>query len=219
MGQKVHPIGFRLRPQLQNNWFSLFYADKKSYPALLLQSHKIRSHILKKYHSSLISRVLISFPSDSEIIVTIFPKKPGVIIGKSGADIELLKSKIESISDRKVFINVHEVKKPDLDAQIIATSIALQIEKRVSFKKAMKNSIQSAMKQGARGIKVSCSGRLGGAEIARTEGYKEGRVPLHTLRANVNYACAEALTTYGIIGVKVWTYVDFSHNKKNIIYK
>jgi len=204
MGQKVNPHGFRVGPTLFRNWESIFYA-KKDYAKKLLEDIQIRSLIIKEYKLAQISRVMIQRPSNS-VIVNIYAKKPGIIIGKSGTDIEKLKKDVEKITSTEVFINIHEVKRPGIDVNIVAQTIAQQLENRISFRKAMKTAIQNSLKQGAKGVKVACSGRLGGAEIARNEWYREGRVPLHTLRADICYGTAEATTTYGVIGVKVWIY-------------
>ena len=216
MGQKVNPNGFRVGPTLYKNWDSILYA-KKDYADKLLQDLKIRSLIIKRYKIAQVSRVVIQRPS-SNILINIHAKKPGVIIGKSGSDIEKLKKDIQKIvSGGELFINIHEVKKPAIDSNIVAQTIAQQLESRVSFRKAMKTAIQNCFKQGGKGIKVACSGRLGGAEIARTEWYREGIVSLHTLRADVDYGTAEAITTYGVIGVKVWVYRgEYSKSKKVI---
>lgn len=214
MGQKVNPHGFRVGPTLIKGWESVLYAEK-NYGDLLIQDIKIRRMIAKKHSIAQISRILIDRPSNKSIVINIHARKPGVIIGKSGSDIEILKKEILKITTGEVYINIHEVKKPDIDANLIAQGIAMQLEKRVAFRRAMKRAMQSCMKQGAKGIKVSCSGRLGGAEIARTEWYREGRVPLHTLRADIDYSTAEAITTYGVIGIKVWVYKgDIVENKK-----
>ncbi len=214
MGQKVNPHGFRVGPTLIKGWESVLYAEK-NYGDLLIQDIKIRRMISKKHSIAQISRILIDRPSNKSIVINIHARKPGVIIGKSGSDIEILKKEILKITTGEVYINIHEVKKPDIDANLIAQGIAMQLEKRVAFRRAMKRAMQSCMKQGAKGIKVSCSGRLGGAEIARTEWYREGRVPLHTLRADIDYSTAEAITTYGVIGIKVWVYKgDIVENKK-----
>lgn len=214
MGQKVNPHGFRVGPTLIRGWDSVLYAEN-NYKDLLLQDLKIRALIIKNYSQSQISRVLIERPSDKSAVINIHAKKPGVIIGKSGNDIEKLKKSIQKIFAGEIYINIHEVKKPSIDAAIIAQTITAQLEKRVSFRKAMKMAIQACFKQGGLGIKISCSGRLGGAEIARTEWYREGRVPLHTLRADIDYSTSEAMTTYGIIGVKVWVYKgDYTEIKK-----
>lgn len=214
MGQKVNPHGFRVGPTLVKGWDSVLYA-RNNYSDLLLQDLNIRSLISKGYSQAQISRVIIERPSNKSVIINIHVKKPGVIIGKSGNDIEKLKKDIQKITTHDIYINIHEIKKPNIDASIVAQTIANQLEKRVSFRKAMKMAIQACFKQGGLGIKVSCSGRLGGAEIARTEWYREGRVPLHTLRADIEYALAEAITTYGIIGIKVWVYKgDYVESRK-----
>lgn len=214
MGQKVNPHGFRVGPTLIKGWDSVLYAEK-DYGDLLIQDLKIRNLINKNCAQAQISRILIERSSNRSSVVTIYAKKQGVIIGKGGNEIERLKKDIQNISRGDVYINIHEVKKPNIDAPIIAQTIATQLEKRVSFRKAMKMAIQSCFKQGGQGIKISCSGRLGGAEIARTEWYREGRVPLHTLRADIEYSTAEARTTYGVIGVKVWVYKgDYTEVKK-----
>ena len=214
MGQKVNPHGFRVGPTLFKGWESVLYAEKKDYAQKLQQDLKIRSLIIKKYKLAQVSRVVIQRPSNS-IVVNIHAKKPGIIIGKSGSDIEKLKKSVQKITSIEVFINIHEVKKPGVDGNIIAQTIAQQLENRASFRKSMKTAIQNSFKQGAKGIKVSCSGRLGGAEIARTEWYREGRVPLHTLRADIDYGTAEANTTYGVIGIKVWVYKgDFGQKNR-----
>lgn len=213
MGQKVNPHGFRVGPTLFKGWDSVLYAEK-DYAEKLLQDLKIRSLITKKYKLAQVSRVVIQRPSGN-VVVNIHAKKPGIIIGKSGSDIEKLKKDIQKIAPAEIFINIHEVKKPGVDSIITAQTIAQQLENRVSFRKAMKTAIQNCFKQGGKGIKVACSGRLGGAEIARTEWYREGRVPLHTLRADIDYGTAEAETTYGVIGVKVWIYKgEFSLNRR-----
>lgn len=218
MGQKVNPHGFRVGPTLIKGWDSVLYAEK-NYSELLIQDIRVRQLINKEYAQAGISRVLIERPSNKSVIVNISAKKPGLIIGKSGSDIEKLKKDIQKLTKTsEVYINIHEVKKPNIDAAIIGQTIALQLEKRVSFRKAMKTAMQACLKQGGRGVKISCSGRIGGAEIARTEWYREGRVPLHTLRADISYATAEAITTYGVIGVKVWVYKgDYIETKKKYI--
>lgn len=206
MGQKVNPRCFRTGPTLIKSWDSILYSDR-NYGDLLIQDLRIREMIIRKHKAAQVSRVLIERPSNQRVIINIYARKPGVVIGKSGSDIDSLKKEVVKMtSGGEVYINIHEVKKPDIDAALIAEGITQQLEKRIAFRRAMKRAMQSCMKQGARGIKVSCSGRLAGAEIARTEWYREGRVPLHTLRADIDYATAEALTTYGIIGVKVWVY-------------
>lgn len=205
MGQKVNPRRFRTGPTFIKSWDSILYSDR-NYGDLVIQDIKIREMIVRKHKAAQVSRVLIERPSNQRVIVNIYVRKPGVVIGKSGGDIDLLKKDIVKMTSGEVYINIHEVKKPDIDAALIAEGITQQLEKRVAFRRAMKRAMQACMKQGAKGIKVSCSGRLGGAEIARTEWYREGRVPLHTLRADIDYSTAEAMTTYGVIGVKVWVY-------------
>jgi len=213
MGQKVNPVGFRL---LNNkNWESVWY-DKKNYAAKLIADIKIRNFINKNYSHCGVGSVIIERPSDNVTLV-IKTSKPGVLIGKKGLDIEKIKQSVEKIADSKVEVKIVEIDKPDMNSSLVAQNIAKQLENRASFKKVMKKAMQSAMKFGALGVKVSVSGRLGGAEIARTEWYKEGSVPLHTLRCNIDYATAEAHTTFGVIGVKVWIYKGFveKRNKAN----
>ncbi|WP_375326402.1 30S ribosomal protein S3 [Candidatus Tisiphia endosymbiont of Nemotelus uliginosus] len=215
MGQKVNPHGFRVGPTLIKSWDSVLYAEKQ-YKILFIQDLEIRELINKNYSQAQVSRVLIERPSNKSVIINIFAKNPKIIIGKSGNDIDKLKKDIQKITSlEEIYINIHEIKKPNIDAAIIAKTIAMQLKKRVSFRKAMKTAIQACLKQGALGIKVACSGRLAGAEIARTEWYREGRVPLHTLRADIDYSKAEVITTYGVIGVKVWVYKgDHVENRK-----
>ena len=203
MGQKVNPIGMRL--QVNRTWDSRWYADDKDYGNLLLEDLKIRDFIKKEAKQAGISRVIIERPH-KKCRVTIHAARPGVIIGKKGADIEVLRKKLSNFTASDVNLNIVEVRKPEVDAALVAESIAQQLERRVSFRRAMKRSVQNAMRMGALGIRVNVAGRLGGAEIARTEWYREGRVPLHTLRADIDYALAEATTPYGIIGVKVWIF-------------
>ncbi|MBO9454755.1 30S ribosomal protein S3 [Paracoccus sp. R12_1] len=203
MGQKVNPIGMRL--QVNRTWDSRWYADDKEYGDLLLEDLKIRDFIKKEAKQAGISRVIIERPH-KKCRVTIHAARPGVIIGKKGADIEVLRKKLSNFTKSDVNLNIVEVRKPEVDAALVAESIAQQLERRVSFRRAMKRSVQNAMRMGALGIRVNVAGRLGGAEIARTEWYREGRVPLHTLRADIDYALAEAMTPYGIIGVKVWIF-------------
>ncbi|WP_168463877.1 30S ribosomal protein S3 [Wolbachia endosymbiont of Ctenocephalides felis wCfeT] len=204
MGQKVNPIGFRLKIGA-NTWDSIWYADK-DYKQKLHQDLSIRSYINKSFKHAGISKVIIERKVDL-VSITIHSSRPGVVIGKKGSDIEKIKQRIAEEVKSNVEVNVIEVKRAEINAALISSSIAQQLEKRVSFRRAMKKAIQSCLRMGGRGIKVSCSGRLGGAEIARTEWYKEGRLPLHTLRANIDYALCEAKTIYGIIGVKVWVYI------------
>ena len=203
MGQKVNPIGMRL--QVNRTWDSRWYADDKDYGNLLLEDLKIRDFIRTEAKQAGISRVIIERPH-KKCRVTIHAARPGVIIGKKGADIEVLRKKLANFTDSELHLNIVEVRKPDIDAALVAESIAQQLERRVSFRRAMKRSVQNSMRQGALGIRVNVAGRLGGAEIARTEWYREGRVPLHTLRADIDYALCEATTPYGIIGVKVWIF-------------
>jgi len=203
MGHKVNPVGMRL--QINRTWDSRWYADTKDYGNLLLEDLKIREFIGEECKQAGISRVIIERPH-KKCRVTIHTARPGVIIGKKGADIEGLRSKVAAMTDSELHLNIVEVRKPELDAALVAESIAQQLERRVSFRRAMKRAVQSAMRMGALGIRVNVAGRLGGAEIARTEWYREGRVPLHTLRADIDYAHVEALTAYGIIGIKTWIF-------------
>jgi len=203
MGQKVNPIGMRLG--VNRTWESRWYAEKGEYANLLHEDLKIRSMVFKDLRQAGISRVVIERPH-KKCRVTIHSARPGVIIGKKGADIEKLKQRIGKMTDSEVVLNIVEVRKPEVDAQLVAESIAQQLERRVGFRRAMKRAVQSAMRLGALGIRINCGGRLGGAEIARTEWYREGRVPLHTLRADIDYGVAEAMTAYGICGVKIWIF-------------
>lgn len=202
MGQKVNPIGLRLG--INRTWESRWYAGK-DYATKLLQDIKLRKHVFATLKQAGVSRVVIERAAN-KTNVTIHTARPGVIIGKKGSDIEKLRKDLSKFTGGDVTLNIVEIRKPELDAQLVADGIAQQLERRVSFRRAMKRAIQSAQRLGAGGIKVKCGGRLAGAEIARVEQYREGRVPLHTLRADVDYAVSEALTTYGIIGVKVWIY-------------
>ncbi|MEX2459984.1 MAG: 30S ribosomal protein S3 [Paenibacillaceae bacterium] len=202
MGQKIHPIGFRIG--VIRDWESKWYAGK-DYGDLLLEDVKIREYLKKKLKDSALSHVEIERASN-RVNVTIHTAKPGMVIGKGGAEVEVIRNHIASFSNKKVHINISEIKYPDLVAILVAESIAQQLERRVSFRRAMKQALQRTMRSGAKGIKTAVSGRLGGAEIARSEGYNEGTVPLHTLRADIDYGTAEAHTTYGLIGVKVWIY-------------
>ena len=203
MGHKVNPVGMRL--QVNRTWDSRWYADTKDYGNLLLEDLKIREFIKAECKQAGVSRVIIERPH-KKCRVTIHSARPGVIIGKKGSDIEILRKKIATMTESELHLNIVEVRKPELDAQLVAESIAQQLERRVSFRRAMKRGVQNAMRIGALGIRVNVAGRLGGAEIARTEWYREGRVPLHTLRADIDYAAAEAMTPYGIIGIKVWIF-------------
>jgi small subunit ribosomal protein S3 len=206
MGQKVHPTGFRLG--IATDWTSKWYADSADFADFLDEDMKIREFLKKKLAQAAVSRIQISRPAKS-IAVTIHTARPGIIIGKKGEDIERLRIEVAalvSVHINNVKINIEEIRKPELDAQLVAEGIASQLERRVMFRRAMRRSVTNAMRIGAEGIKINVSGRLNGAEIARNEWYREGRVPLHTLRADVDYGFAEALTTYGILGVKVWIY-------------
>ncbi|GAA0313161.1 30S ribosomal protein S3 [Rhodovulum strictum] len=203
MGHKVNPIGMRL--QVNRTWDSRWYADTKEYGNLLLEDLAMRDFIREECKQAGVSRIIIERPH-KKCRVTIHTARPGVIIGKKGADIEGLRKKLANMTASELHLNIVEVRKPELDAQLVAESIAQQLERRVSFRRAMKRAVQNAMRMGALGIRVNVSGRLGGAEIARTEWYREGRVPLHTLRADIDYALSEASTPYGIIGVKVWIF-------------
>jgi small subunit ribosomal protein S3 len=203
MGQKSNPIGLRL--QINRTWDSRWYAEGADYGRLLLEDLKIRAFIMKTLPQAAISKVVIERPAKLARI-SIFAARPGVIIGKKGADIEKLRSTIGKMTSSTVSLNIVEIRKPEVDARLVAQGIADQLERRIAFRRAMKRAVQSAMRLGAEGIRVNCGGRLGGAEIARSESYREGRVPLHTLRANIDYAEATAFTSYGVCGVKVWVF-------------
>ena len=203
MGQKIHPTGFRL--SVSRNWASRWYASNRDFAGMLAEDIKVREYLKAKLKNAAVSRVLIERPAKNARI-TIFSARPGVVIGKKGEDIETLKRELASRLGVPVSVNIEEVRKPEIDAQLIADSITQQLEKRIMFRRAMKRAMQNAMRLGAQGIKIMSAGRLNGIEIARTEWYREGRVPLHTLRADIDYATSEAKTTYGIIGVKVWVY-------------
>jgi small subunit ribosomal protein S3 len=200
LGQKVHPIGFRLG--INKTWVSRWYAEK-DFGKQLQEDLTIRKYLKKKLQQAGISKIEVE-RATNKVKINVFTSRPGMVIGRKGAEIDQLKKELQTITDKEVLINIIEVKKPELDAQLVAENIALQLIRRVAFRRAIKRSVQTALKLGAIGIKVSCAGRLGGAEIARSEWYREGKVPLHTLRANIDYGFAEALTTYGLIGIKVW---------------
>ena len=202
MGQKVNPIGLRLG--IIKTWDSRWYAGK-NYADYILEDHKVRKFIKKKLYHAGISRIEIE-RSAKRVRLRIFTARPGIVIGKKGSEIEQLKKDLESLVSQEVLIDIQEVRKPEVDAQLMAENVALQIERRVAFRRAMKRGVSSAMRFGAQGVKIICSGRLGGAEMARTEWYKEGRVPLHTLRADIDYGFTEAKTTYGLIGIKVFIF-------------
>ena len=203
MGQKVHPIGIRLGVVKDHN--PAWYADSKSYAQNLINDIEVREYILKKLDAASVSRVKIERPAQTARI-TIFTARPGIVIGKKGEDVDGLRKELSEKMGVPVHINIEEIRKPDVDARLVAQNVSQQLERRVMFRRAMKRVVQNAMRQGAQGIKVQVGGRLGGAEIARTEWYREGRVPLHTLRADIDYATYEAHTTYGVIGVKVWIF-------------
>lgn len=203
MGQKIHPTGFRLA--VTRDWTSRWFANSKAFPAMLREDIAVRDYLKKKLAHASVGRVVIERPAKNAR-VTVFSARPGVVIGKKGEDIEQLKADLQRRMGVPVHVNIEEIRKPEVDAQLIADSITQQLEKRIMFRRAMKRAMQSAMRLGAQGIKIMSSGRLNGAEIARREWYREGRVPLHTLKADIDYATSEAETTYGIIGVKVWVY-------------
>ncbi|MCW1403748.1 30S ribosomal protein S3 [Novosphingobium sp. MW5] len=203
MGHKSNPIGLRL--QINRTWDSRWYAEGKSYAKLLEEDLKMRKFVMETLPQAAISKVVIERPAKT-CRVSIYAARPGVIIGKKGADIEKLRSQLAKMTDGDVKLNIVEIRKPEVDAKLVAQGIADQLIRRVAFRRAMKRAMQSAMRLGAEGIKITCGGRLGGAEIARIESYREGRVPAHTLRANIDYAEAEALTAYGIIGIKCWIF-------------
>ena len=203
MGQKINPTGFRL--SVSRNWTSRWYANNNDFANMLKEDVEVRNYLKKKLKNASVSKVLIERPAKNARI-TIFSSRPGVVIGKKGEDIEVLRKELQKRMGVPVHVNIEEIRKPEVDAQLIADSITQQLEKRIMFRRAMKRAMQSAMRLGAQGIKIMSSGRLNGAEIARREWYREGRVPLHTLKADIDYATSEAETTYGIIGVKVWVY-------------
>ncbi|GJD52308.1 30S ribosomal protein S3 [Methylobacterium crusticola] len=203
MGQKVNPIGLRLG--INRTWDSRWYANKGEYARLMHEDVAIRRALMKQLKQAAVSKIVIERPH-KKCRVTIHSGRPGVVIGKKGADIEKLRKLVNSMTKADVTINIVEVRKPEIDATLVADSIAQQLERRVAFRRAMKRAVQSAMRLGAEGIRINCSGRLGGAEIARLEWYREGRVPLHTLRADVDYGTATAFTTYGTCGIKVWVF-------------
>ncbi len=203
MGQKVNPTGIRLG--VVKDHTSVWYADKAEYSAKLLNDLQVRKYLDQQLKNASVSRIEIERPAQNAKI-TIYTARPGIVIGKKGEDVEKLRNAVSQMMGVPVHINIEEVRKPDLDAKLVAQSVASQLERRVMFRRAMKRAVQNAMRQGAKGIKIQVSGRLGGAEIARTEWYREGRVPLHTLRADIDYATYEAHTTYGVIGVKVWIF-------------
>lgn len=204
MGQKVNPHGFRVG--VIKDWDTRWYANKKDFSRFLVEDYNIRKYVESQLPNTGVSRLEIEREGEDKVVITISTSKPGIVIGRQGAEIDALKKKLNKKFGRNFFINVKEIKNPDGDAQLVAENIARQLEERVSFRRAMKQAINNAMKTGVRGIKTMCSGRLGGAEIARTEQYHEGTIPLHTLRADIDYGFAEAHTQYGRLGVKVWVY-------------
>jgi len=203
MGQKINPIGFRLA--LNRNWASRWYANNKNFSSMLLEDIRVRDHLKKKLAHAAVSRVVIERPAKNARI-TVYSARPGVVIGKKGEDIEALKIELQKMLGVPVHVNIEEVRKPETDAQLIADSISQQLQKRIMFRRAMKRAITNAMRLGAQGIKIMSAGRLNGVEIARTEWYREGRVPLHTMRAEIDYGVSEAKTSYGVIGIKVWVF-------------
>lgn len=202
MGQKVNPIGLRLN--IVRSWESTWYADR-DYAKYLLEDHKIRKYLKKRLYHAGISKINIARTGE-KLKLKLHTARPGIVIGKKGAEIEALKSDLDKLTMRQCIVDIQEVRRPEADAQLVAENVALQLERRIAFRRAMKKAVNIALKFGAKGIKIACSGRLGGAEMARREWTREGRVPLHTLRANIDYGFAEASTTYGIIGVKVWIF-------------
>ncbi|QRN41060.1 MAG: 30S ribosomal protein S3 [Neisseriaceae bacterium] len=203
MGQKINPMGFRL--SVNKDWSSKWYAKSSEFPVILKQDIEVREYLDKRLSGASVGRIVIERPAKSARI-TIHSARPGVVIGKKGEGIESLRNDLQKLIGVPVHVNIEEIRRPELNAQVVADGIAQQLEKRVAFRRAMRRAMQNAIKQGAKGVKIMCSGRLNGIDIARSEWYREGRVPLHTLRADVDYATSEALTTYGIIGVKIWIY-------------
>lgn len=212
MGQKVHPTGIRLG--IVKDWNSRWYANSQDYPVFLLQDLTVRDFLKKKLAQASVSRIQINRPANNANI-TVHTARPGIVIGKKGEDIDKLRTEVSSMMGIPVQINVEEIRKPELDAQLVAEGVAQQLEKRIMYRRAMKRAVTNTMRLGAEGIKINVGGRLNGAEIARSEWYREGRVPLHTLRADIDYGFAEALTTYGIIGIKVWIFKGEVFDTKN----
>ena len=216
MGQKINPIGLRLG--INRTWDSRWYADKAEYGNLLQEDLNIRRTLMEDLKQAAVSKIVIERPH-RKCRVSIHTARPGIVIGKKGADIDKIRAKVKSFTDSEVHINIVEVRKPETDATLVAQGIAQQLERRVAFRRAMKRAVQTAMRMGAGGIRVNVGGRLGGADIARTEWYREGRVPLHTLRADIDYGTAEAQTTYGVIGIKVWIYRgNVYQDKKTVVH-
>ncbi|HCA26093.1 MAG TPA: 30S ribosomal protein S3 [Betaproteobacteria bacterium] len=214
MGQKINPIGFRLG--VLKNWTSKWYANSRNFSTMLADDIKVRSFLKSKLAHAAVGKIVIERPARNARI-TIHSARPGVVIGKKGEDIELLRGQLQKMMGIPVHLNIEEIRKPEIDAQLIAESIANQLEKRVMFRRAMKRAIQNAMRLGAQGIKIASSGRLNGIEIARSEWYREGRVPLHTLRADIEYGVAVAKTTYGVIGIKVWVFKGETMGKPEVL--
>ncbi|MBC7386659.1 MAG: 30S ribosomal protein S3 [Cryobacterium sp.] len=213
MGQKVNPIGFRLG--ITRSWDSRWYANKRDFAALLAEDMKLRTFLKGKLYAAGIARIEIERAAN-KVKINVHTARPGIVIGKKGAGVEQLKAEVQKLSKNEVFLNIVEVKKPEANATLIAESVAAQLEKRVAFRRAMKKAMTAAFKHGIKGIKIRVSGRLGGAEIARTEWYSEDSVPLHTLRANIDYGTATAATTYGMIGVKAWVYLGEAQTLKKL---
>jgi len=203
LGQKVNPVGLRLN--IVRTWDSIWYANKRDYAGLFLEDQKLRRYLKKRLYHAGISRIEI-FRTGDKVSIKLHTARPGIVIGKKGAEIDNLKRELDRLTGRECHIEIQEVRRPEADAQLVAESVAQQLERRVAFRRAMKKAVNIALKFGAKGIKIACSGRLGGAEMSRSEWYREGRVPLHTLRADIDYGFAEARTTYGVIGVKVWIF-------------
>lgn len=203
MGQKTHPIGFRLG--ISKTWNSRWYAERGEYAKRVHEDLRFRKFLKKKLYHTGVSRIDIERAAE-KVVITVWTSRPGLVIGKKGAGIDSIRAELQKTSPNELVINIQEVRKAELDATLVAENVAMQLERRVAFRRAMKKAVQTTMKMGAQGIKIRCAGRLGGAEMARKEWYREGRVPLHTLRADIDYGVAEAKTTYGIIGVQVWVY-------------
>lgn len=203
MGQKTHPIGFRLG--IVKDWSSRWYAESKDFPRLLMEDETIRKYLRRRLSHAALALIEIE-RKPSKIVVTLHTARPGVVIGKRGAEVDKLRDELKLLTNAEISVNVEEIRRPEIEAELVAENVAHQLRQRISFRRAMKRAVQAAMRSGAEGIKIQCAGRLGGAEIARTEGYQEGRVPLHTLRADIDYASLPAHTTYGTVGIKCWIF-------------
>lgn len=212
MGQKTNPIGFRIA--VNKDWRSKWYADKKEFGTLLVEDYNIRTILKKKLESASVPKILIERAA-TRCRITIFTARPGVVIGRKGAEIDKIKEELSRMTGKEIYVDIQEVKTPELDAQLVAENVALQLERRISFRRAMKKAVQTSIDFGAQGIKIRCAGRLGGSELARVESYHEGRVPLHTLRADIDYGFAEAKTLYGTLGVKCWICKGETKPEKN----